>query len=413
MTRPLRTLLAPVLAALLAAVSLATASAAQDISLSVGEGRDLAMPEGASSVLVADPGVADAQATSPTSIFVTGVAPGRTNIIVRDPDSQPIRQFTVRVRRGAGGSGRRSLGRNINLTETDDGAILTGRAADVTEAQSISSTRRVLDEQGLSVQDNTTYGGPNQVSLRVRFVEASKSDLRRIGLNVAGLGDSSAGPLRVTSGLGNPAAFLAGGDFNVPAVGGRISAGGVSFDTMLEALEQRGVVQILSEPTLTTVNGQTASFQAGGEFAYPVNQGDGVISAEFKNYGVSIDFTPTILPANRIAIHVAPEVSFVDNSNSATVQGFKVPGLSVRRADTTVEVASGQTFAIAGLYEQYSSQAGSGVPGLSQVLGRNQRDRRERELMIFITPYLAAPSDAVAKRPQRRAPGASVGFITR
>lgn len=406
MTLTFRTLLT----AAAAAFSL-SAAAAQDISLSVGEGRDLAMPEGASSVLVADPDVADAQATSPTSIFVTGVAPGRTNIIVRDPDSQPIRQFNVRVRRGSG-TGGRSLGRNINLTETDDGAILTGRATDVTEAQSISGARRVLNEQGLSVQDRTTYAGPNQVSLRVRFVEASRNDLRRVGLNVAGLGDTSAGPIRVT-GLGDPTGFLAGGQFNSPAVGARASVGGVSFDTLLEALEQRGVVQILSEPTLTTVDGQTASFRAGGEFAYPVNQGDGVISAEFKDYGVAIDFTPTILPGNRIALHVAPEVSFVDESSGTAVKGFNVPGLSVRRADTTVEVASGQTFAIAGLYEQYSSQAGSGVPGLSQVLGRNQRKRQERELMIFITPYLASPSDAVAKRPQRRAPASSVGFITR
>lgn len=387
------------------------ALAAANIELVVGEGRDLAMPAGASSVLVADPGIADAQATSPTSIFVTAIAPGRTTIVVRDADARTIRQFGVRVRRGTGGAGR-SLGRGISLTETDDGAILSGEALDVTGAQSVSGAQRVLDQQGLLVQDRTTYAGSNQVSLRVRFVEASRSELRRMGLNISALDGSTAGPIRITS-IGDATGFLSGTPYNSPAVGGRIRAGGLTFDTLLEALETRGVVQILSEPTLTTVTGQTASFRAGGEFAYPVNQGDGVIAAEFKEYGVAIDFTPTILPGNRIAVHVAPEVSFIDEANTSSVSGFNVPGVSVRRADTTVEVASGQTFAIAGLYEQYSSNTSAGVPGLSQVLGRNQRNRRERELMIFITPYLADASDAVQSRPQRRAPQASVGFITR
>lgn len=395
----------------LSAAAAPAALAQAALTMSVGEGRDLTMPDGASSVLVADPGIADAQATSPRSIFVTAVSPGSTTIIVRDADARTIREFAIKVRRGTGGAGR-ALGRSISLTETDDGAILSGTAMDITDAQSVSGAQRVLDDQGLLVQDRTTYAGPNQVSLRVRFVEASRNDLRRVGLDLSALDSTGAGPLRI-SGLADPTGFLGGADYNTPAVGARMRAGGLTFDTLLEALEQRGVVQILSEPTLTTVTGQTASFRAGGEFAYPVNQGDGVIAAEFKEYGVAIDFTPTILPGNRIAIHVAPEVSFVDESNTSAVAGFRVPGVSVRRADTTVEVASGQTFAIAGLYEQYSAQSGAGVPGISQVLGRNQRTRRERELMIFITPYLAEATDAVAQRPRRAAPQSSVGFITR
>lgn len=401
MTRPFRTLMIALWVTMLSA---AGALAQAQLTLSVGEGRDLAMPEGASSVLVADPGIADAQATSPTSIFVTGIAAGRTTIIVRDANARAMRQFNVRVTRGGGG-GAKSLGRSISLTETDDGAILSGQAMDVTDAQSISGARRVLDEQGLLVQDRTTYAGPNQVSLRVRFVEASRSDLRRVGLNINGSGLIDGDQVRL-SGLG-------ANDYRIPAVGGKFSVGNFTFDAMLKALEQRGVVQILSEPTLTTVTGQTASFRAGGEFAYPVAQSDGVTTAQFKEYGVSIDFTPTILPGNRIALHVAPEVSFIDKSNGVDVNGFRVPGVSVRRADTVVELASGQTFAIAGLYEQYSSQDGSGVPGLSQVLGHNERHRQERELMIFITPYLADASDAVPNRPQRPAPSSTVGFITR
>lgn len=403
------------LLALIALLLTAAPLAAQSrnaLTLTEGEGRDLNMPAGASTVMVADPDVVDVQATSPTSIFVTGVGAGRTNVIVRDINDRPMANIAVTVRRGTGGA-EALLGPGLSLSLTDDAAIISGQTVDITSAQSVAGARQALEGQGQVVIDRSAYGGPNQVSLRVRFVEASRSDLRRLGLNLNALGRSGGGPLRVVTGLGDPTGFLGGANVDSPAVGGRISAGGLTIDAMIDALESRGVVQILSEPTLTTVSGQTASFRAGGEFAYPVNQGDGVIAAAFKEYGVSIDFTPTILPGNRLAIHVVPEVSFIDRSNSVSVQNFTVPGVSVRRADTTVEVGSGQTFAIAGLYEQMSESSSSGVPGLSGILGGNTQLRRERELMILITPYLAGAADVTAPKPRRPAPQATVGFITR
>ncbi|MFD2440724.1 type II and III secretion system protein family protein [Paracoccus kondratievae] len=261
-------------------------------------------------------------------------------------------------------------------------------------------------------RDETTYGGGTQISLRVRFVEASRSELRRMGVDLAALGASAGGPLRVVT-SGDPSGFLDGAAVSSPAIGGRMTSGSFTIDTMINALEERGAVQILSEPTLTTVSGRRASFRAGGEIGYPINQGDGVISAAFRQYGVSIEFLPTILPNGRIAIEVQPEVSFLNHDNQVSVDGFVVPGLSVRRADTTVEVGSGQTFAIAGLYEQFSENGRRGTPGMSGLFGRSSNARQERELLIFITPYIAEASNVSAPPVARRPVRSTVGFITR
>ncbi|WP_166461900.1 type II and III secretion system protein family protein [Paracoccus alkanivorans] len=389
------------------------ATAQSRLVIDAGEGSTVELPAQTETVFVADPMIADAQAVSPSSIYVTGYSPGNTVIIMNDANDRQIAQYMVEVR-PSGGGGDALLDPRLSAEQRGNTVIISGQANDVQAARSVTAAQRAYQEQDLDVQDQTTYtGGGTQVSLRVRFVEASRQDLQRLGVDFSALGSSAGGPLRVVTGLGDPTGFVNGGAASGPGIGGRATSGSFTIDALIDALEERGAVQILSEPTLTTVSGRRASFQAGGEIAYPINQGDGVITAAFKNYGVSIDFTPTVLPNRRIAIEVKPEVSFLDASSSVQVEGFRVPGVSVRRADTTVEVGSGQTFAIAGLYEQFSENSGSGVPGLSQIFGHNTRSRRERELMIFITPYLADARDAAQPRQQRPAPQATVGFITR
>ncbi|SMO45037.1 type II and III secretion system protein family protein [Paracoccus laeviglucosivorans] len=389
-----------------------TAAAQSRLVLTEGDGRTIQLPENTGTVFVADPMIADAQAMSPSSIYVSAITPGRTNIVLSDENDQQIGTYSVEVRPSGGGA-EGLLAPGLSANRRGNAVVISGQANDVGSARSVAAAQRAYESEGIMVQDQTRYTGGTQVSLRVRFVEASRSDLQRLGVDLNAYGASSAGPMRVVTGLGDPTGYLGGGAVGGPAVGGRITAGGFTIDTLIDALEQRGAVQILSEPTLTTVSGRKASFRAGGEIAYPVNQGDGVITAAFKQYGVSIDFTPTVLPNNRIAIEVQPEVSFLDAANSVQVEGFQVPGVSVRRADTTVEVGSGQTFAIAGLYEQFSENRANGVPGLSQVFGKNTRTRRERELIIFITPYLADARDTARPRTPRPAPQATVGFITR
>lgn len=397
---------------LLLLLSPVAALAQSALILTEGDGRVIDLPPETATVFVADPMVADAQAISPGSIYVTGYQRGSTRIVLTDDSDQTIAQYTVEVRPEGGGA-EGVLAPGLTATRRGNVAIVTGNAADVNAARSVAAATRAFQAEGIAVEDRSRYTGGTQVSLRVRFVEASRSDLQRIGIDLSALGASSGGPIRVVTGLGDPTGFLDGGAVSGPAIGGRATAGSFTIDTLIDALEQRGVVQILSEPTLTTVSGRRASFRAGGEIAYPVNQGDGVITAAFKQYGVSIDFTPTVLPDNRIAIEVQPEVSFLDASSSVQVDGFQVPGVSIRRADTTVEVGSGQTFAIAGLYEQFSENRANGVPGLSQVFGKTTRSRRERELMIFITPYVATARDSARPRAQRPPAQATVGFMTR
>ncbi|PZO67375.1 MAG: hypothetical protein DI498_03310 [Paracoccus denitrificans] len=409
--------LAVVASAVVAAVAFHTPAQAQaqsrsQIVLTEGDGQVVRLPADTTTVFVADPAIADAQALTADSIFVTGYAPGRTNIVAMSEDGNQVAQHQVNVLPASGGA--EAMLPSSVVSRQDRGiAIMSGSTNDVSEARGVAQAERAYNSQDVAVQDNSVYMGGTQISLRVRFVEASRSELQRLGVNLAAVGSSTSGPIRVTTALSDPTGYLLGGTATSPSIGGRISAGRMTIDSLIDALEQRGAVQILSEPTLTTVSGRRASFQAGGEIGYPVNQGDGVISAAFKQYGVSIDFTPTLLPNKRIALEVKPEVSFLDESSTVSIDGFSVPGLSVRRADTTVELGSGQTFAIAGLYEQYSENSRRGVPGLSGVLGNSARNRRERELIIFITPYISDAANVVAPTPTRRATRNTVGFITR
>jgi pilus assembly protein CpaC len=169
-------------------------------------------------------------------------------------------------------------------------------------------------------------------------------------------------------------------------------------------LNQEGLLTVLAEPNLVAMSGQTASFLAGGEFPIPVSQTNGAISIEFKQFGVKLDFTPTVLTDRRISLKVRPEVSQIDTSVSVTTGGVTVPGLSVRRADTTVELGSGQSFAIAGLLQSNTSDTISQVPGIGSlpILGKlfqsTNYTNNKSELVIMVTPYLVQPTDPAKLR---------------
>lgn len=416
----IRTLLA--LLALTLGASLPAAGQTPSVTVTEGSGRVLRLPQEAASVFVGDPGVADVQAVSPQGLYLSGIAPGETNVLALDFDDQLIAAYRVFVT--ANNTGATALLRegdsDIAIRQSGNTAILRGTADTMDEALSALDARRSLEAGGRFAVDRSTLAGGTQISLRVRFVEASRRDLFRLGFDLSAIGNGG-DPLRILTGAGIASDFLAR-DVGLGGYGGRAGiggdVGGATVDGVISALEREGIVQILSEPTLTTTSGVRANFSAGGEFAFPVNQGDGVIAAEYKAYGVSIDFLPTLLPNGRIALQVSPEVSFIDPDIGVSVQGFQAPSLSVRRAETTVEVGSGQTFAIAGLYEQFGSDTESGLPGMRRagpfrsLFGTVSRRRDERELVIFITPYLAEASDAVA---ENRTPATRVvdrvGFI--
>ncbi|MEO0829063.1 MAG: pilus assembly protein N-terminal domain-containing protein [Pseudomonadota bacterium] len=391
-------------------------------SLVEGFGEVVELPREASSIFVGDPGVTDVRVVSGKSLFLAGISPGTTNVFVLDFEDTLIRSFRVRVvanNSEAANTLRSGLRRsNITIQNNDNVAILKGQARTLDDAFAALDARRSLEGDGRVVVDRTTIAGGVQVSLKVRFVEASRSDLLEFGVDLAAFGSiSEPNDLRIFTGSGIVSNFLAG---TGQSGGGGITAGvdGNNIDAVLRALDSEGIVEVLSEPTLTTTSGKRANFRVGGEFGFPVNQGDGVIGVEYKEFGVSLDFLPTILPNRRIAIEVSPEVSFIEDVAAVTTENFSAPSLSVRRAETTVELASGQTFAIAGLYEQMSSNTVNSIPGLRRApairnfFGNRTKIQEERELVIFITPYIAKATD-VAKPNRNHQPslGETVGFI--
>jgi pilus assembly protein CpaC len=192
---------------------------------------------------------------------------------------------------------------------------------------------------------------------------------------------------------------------NLPSNGayslfGAFKTNNVNIQALVDALNQEGLLTVLAEPNLVALSGQTASFLAGGEFPIPVSQTNGAISVEFKQFGVKLDFTPTVLNDHRISLKVRPEVSQIDTSVSVTTGGITVPGLSVRRADTTVELGSGQSFAIGGLLQSNTQDIISQVPGMGSIpiLGKlfssTNYQNNKTELVIMVTPYLVEPTDS-------------------
>jgi pilus assembly protein CpaC len=372
------------------------ASGAQgSISLASGEGRILHFVAPVDSVLVAEPGIADLQVVSPGVIYVFGKAPGNTSLIALGSDGQQLASLTLAVSSAtqAVTTPMQALhpGNGAQISGAGNRLIAKGTVRSVGEATDLNA---LLNPQGQGFQSavNTTeYAGAAQVNLRVRFAEVSRSELLHYGVNWNAMFSNGTFSFGLITG-GGLAAATAGG----LATAGT-GSGNVNIDGMLDALQANGILQILAEPNITAMTGQTASFLAGGEVAIPVPVNRDLVGIEYKSFGVSLLFNPTLLPNGRIALQVRPEVSSVVSGGTVDFGNFHVPSFSVRRADTRVEVGSGQTFAIAGLFQRQSSQDIEKLPLLGDlpILGNLFRSKRfqrnETELVILITPYLVEP----------------------
>ena len=355
------------------------------IQLMVGEGRLLRFDGPVDSVFIADSTIADVRVVSPDVVYVYGKKSGMTNLIAIAAD-QKVRatvQFRVATNPQPANDARRKL-QPTSTTEVSifgDRAAVTGRTRRIEEAVDAENVGEIYAPPGQPPINNTTIEGSQQINIRVRFAEVSRNELQALGFNWRIFG--SAGSLGVGS--------------------------SINIDVLVEALQRNGLLTILAEPNLTAVTGQPASFLAGGEVPVPIPQNGGLMSVDYKPFGVSLEFTPTIIRTNRIALHVRPEVSALSPTGGVKLNGVDLPAFTVRRADTMVELASGQTFAIAGLFQRQISQDVDRLPILGElpVLGAlftSERYRRnETELVILITPYLVKPSrDRVATTPLDR-----------
>lgn len=389
-------------------ICLATSSAAQsNLTLTEGAGKKITLDREAASIFVANPSIADVRVGSNRTIYITALSPGRTSIVATDYEEIAIAEFNIRVT-AENTAAAQVLSDDLSMETTGNVTVIRGTTNSVEGAQSVTTAAEMLRSAGQVVVEDAEYGGANQISIRVRFVEASRDDLFDVGLDISALDAVGSTMFRIGTGIFNSTAAQAS-----PTIGVRAVRGDTTLASLLRALESENIVQILAEPTLTTVSGRRATFTSGGELGFPVAQGNGVVTTEFKQYGVKLNFLPILLPNGRISVNVKPEVSFVDPSSSVKANGFSAPGISIRSADTTVEVGSGQTFAIAGLYEQFSTDSATGVPGLSGILGSRNRKRVETELIIFVTTYLTNPIDVAHPRQPNTDIANTVGFITK
>jgi pilus assembly protein CpaC len=404
------------------------------ISLDVGKGVLISLDRDADTVFVANPAVADVQIKSPRIIYLFGKDPGATSVYAVDAQQQVMLSRPVAVRRDIESLQAALIGLNptgsLRVSAVDKSLILTGEVRSPVEAEEVQHLASGFVTEEKQLVNRVTVDGPNQINLRVRIAEVSRTVSKVLGINWESVG--RAGNLALGVATGNPVLGVVGSSTSggtvtsnyVPSVlagglggaayltrntssGGTtdsillgFNAGNTNVNAVIDALSSNGLVKILAEPNLTAMTGETASFLAGGEFPIVVPGALGQVNVEFKSYGVSLAFTPVVLTNGRISLRVRPEVSEISTQGEVEISGTTIPALSTRRVETTVELGSGESFAIGGLIQNSTTDALSKLPGLGDlpVIGSlfrsSQFQRNESELVIVVTPYLVRPVSA-------------------
>ena len=416
-----------------------TVAPAQELVLSIGRGELLTVPGNMADIFVSNESVADVQVKSQRQLYIFGLAPGETTVYVSNAAGDIIWSANVRI-----GNNLDSVDQMLTLampeaniqvaTMGSNTMLLTGTVAAPEDAAEAERLVAAFVGEGMNVISRLRMATPLQVNLRVRFAEVSRSLARNLGVNLTTIDDTSgfqfgysqgrpgfvssiypgtvtgvgttvtgtvANPAYVPGGSALPFLQIPGTTIN-PLTPGQTLGGvgrllGLDIAGALDAGEREGLVVTLSEPNLTALSGETAEFLAGGEFPIPQSAGLGATSIIYKNYGVSLSYTPTVLANGRISIRVKPEVSELSSQGAVTVGGFSIPALITRRAETTVELGSGESFMIAGLMSNNSQNTIERTPGAGDIpiLGALFRStnfqRGETELVIVVTPYLVEP----------------------
>jgi pilus assembly protein CpaC len=288
---------------------------------------------------------------------------------------------------------REALGdreRDVSITTVGEQIVLEGSVAAPTDSENVRRLAAAITGDDKKVINRLKVTAPTQVMLRVRVAEMTKEVSKQLGFNWNIVNTTTA--LSIAFSVANPSAAAIPNKLRFAG-----HSGTTDVNTIIDAMEDDRLVKILAQPNLTAMSGQTASFLVGGEFPILVPQGNGAIGIDYKTFGVSLSFQPTVLNDNRMNLHVRPEVSELTDQGAISFAGITIPALQVRRAETTIEVASGQSFAIAGLLRSDVTHSISKWPGLADIpiLGALFRSdqflRRESELIIIVTPYLVEP----------------------
>lgn len=390
------------------------------LKLTLGKAEVITIPGSVSDILVANPKIADVVALQTDKLYIVGASLGDTNIIATDQTGNVLKRFNISV--NVDTDAIEDMVRHLFPDERDvkvhmigDQLALTGLVSTPSVAQKIARlvAAHMGEIQGKdfkstneAIENLLEVRGEQQVMLRVRMVEMSRSVLKELGLETSAnqttltgnplphTGNGLQGFLGVTGRTG-----LTKDPLGVGALVWNSTIGGLGqLEFLINALENDNLANILAEPNLTSVSGEQAGFLAGGEFPVPVGRDrDGNIMIEYKEFGVSLNFRPIVLSEDRISLQLNTEVSSLNQSQGITLADIQVPGLDIRRASTTVEINSGGTLMMAGLLKSDSIKGLSGLPGIKDtpvigdLLSSDSFSRQETELVLLVTPYLVQP----------------------
>jgi len=373
---------------------------------------------------IASPGIADLIVLTPRQVYITGKALGTTNLSFWGDGNKLFATFDLEVTPDVS-SLKNKLHKifpdekDIRVSTAGDSVVLAGT---VSNAVNLSHVLAIAESYASGGKDKKQrlinlleVGGVHQVMLEVRISEMSKSLGRKIGVNFNAIDTSGkSGSVSFMSNLANTNTaynWTRGTDGSISILPKAIDAtlsgilsiskvtGDLTWMALIDAMKERGLIKVLAEPTLITLSGKKANFLAGGEYPIPEVDKNGNLTTTFKTFGVALNFTPTVLGNGRISMDVTPEVSDLDFTNAVYLNGYFVPGLNTRRVSTTVELADGQSFVIAGLLREDVKEAVKKIPLLGEipVLGvlfsSSQFQKNETELVIIVTPHLVKPVD--------------------
>jgi pilus assembly protein CpaC len=412
--------------------SSAESAGAAPLRVMVGKSLLINTTERLRRVSVTDPSVADAIVVTPTQVLVNGLAPGEVSLLIWD-ELERSRSFDLRVDVDitAASEEMHKLfpDEEISVTPSRNAIVLSGH---VTTEDISKHAGALASAYSKNVVNVLTFGpvGAQEVLLEVKFAEVDRTAMTQLGINL------------FSTGAGNTPASITTGQFGgVTGLGSITDSGSLSpfpvtatvsnalnlfffnpsvhLGTVIEALQTRNLLQILSEPNLIAVNGKEASFLAGGEFPFPVAQqnasGIATVTIQFREFGVRLKFTPIIQPNGNIHLHVAPEVSTLDFADAVTVAGTTIPAISTRKAETEFELQDGQSFVIAGLLDNRVTNVGNKVPFLGDlpIIGnffKSKSDQKSNsELMVLCTVHRVAPSVEAPKTPFMPVPNLDKG----
>jgi len=378
------------------------------LALGVGKSVIVDLPRDVKDVLVADPKIANAVVRSSQRAYIIGSSVGQTNVVFFDADGQQVAAYDIAIKRDLNGvrSTIRQSTPGVQIEGVGESVVLTGTVASPVEAQQAGEVAARLVGGADKVVNSIVVRGRDQVMIKVTIAEVRRDIIKQLGVDLSA--SMNYGTAAVNFNNSNP--FTANSGALVPNNGltaaALTKAGLPSVTATLRAMESAGVVRTLAEPNLTAISGESATFISGGEFPIPTGVtcqtttagaiGQCVQTVTFKKFGISLNFTPVVLSEGRISLRVMTEVSEVSTENALTggANGTTIPSIKTRRAETTLEIPSGGSIAMAGLISEQTKQAVNGMPGVDQlpILGGLFRSQdyvnHETELMVIVSPYV-------------------------